>query len=85
MVKNQKLENAIDKLVHKEVQTAKVHKDDKPVKQKSPKKMGDTVKATYYINKGLYKKFKNVAADMDREQSDLVNEAITDLVNKYNQ
>lgn len=41
-------------------------------------------KATYYINKPeLIKKLKQVGLDTERDLSDLVSEAIEDLVNKY--
>jgi hypothetical protein len=45
---------------------------------------GKPVKATYYIRPDLVKGLKELRYKTDRDFSDLVNEAIEDLLNKLN-
>ncbi len=53
------------------------HQDGKPVSH--------TKKATYYIRKDLIKRLKFLGAERERDLSDLVNEAIEELLKQYNQ
>lgn len=80
--RSKKLETALDKILPGGQAAAG---QDETLNQPSPKgqEASGTVKATYYINKELTRQLKHLAADTDRDLSNLVNEAIQDLLIKY--
>jgi hypothetical protein len=55
-------------------------KDSKTESQENSKPLK---KATYYVSPEIIKALKHLGADEERDLSDLVSEAITDLVKKY--
>jgi len=85
--RSKKLETALDKILSGGQAAAGETKQEETLNQPNTKTVGQeasgTVKATYYINKELTKQLKHLAADTDRDLSNLVNEAIQDLLIKY--
>lgn len=80
-----KLDAALDSIIPGGPLTSGEDRQEaQPVIEKETSQATSTVKATYYIQKELTKRLKFVAVDQDRDLSNLVNEAINDLVNKYN-
>lgn len=80
--RSKKLETALDKILpggQAATGEAPGQTDIKPIKQEAT----GTVKATYYISKELTRQLKHLAADTDRDLSNLVNEAIQDLLVKH--
>jgi Ribbon-helix-helix domain len=47
------------------------------------KQLSGKVKTTYYVSKELIQRLKDLAAETDRDLSNLVNEAIKELLIKY--
>ena len=83
--RNAKLETALNSIIPGGPLTNKGDRQEtQPITEKETSQATATIKATYYIQKELTKRLKYVAADTDRDLSNLVNEAINDLVNKYN-
>lgn len=83
--RSKKLETALDKILPGgqaaagETKQDETQQDIKTVKQEA----SGTVKATYYVSKELTRQLKHLVADTDRDLSNLVNEAIQDLLIKY--
>jgi len=85
--RSKKLETALDKILpggqRDQAEQTQQPPASKPAGQQDSREAGGTIKATYYINKELTRRLKHLAADTDRDLSNLVNEAIQDLVIKY--
>lgn len=61
------------------VKDTRGEKASKPVSQQTSKK------ATFYFDPELIKKLKYLALETERDQSNLMNEALRDLLVKYDQ
>ncbi len=77
--RSEKLESALDKIIPGGGPAEQ--QDSRPV-ERQDSGATDKIKATYYINRDLVKKLKYAGVDTGRDLSDLVNEAIGDLLIK---